>query len=150
METEERRGGQAGSEPAPEQVCFACGSENPHGLHLRVERRDDGWEEARFTPQPWHAGWPGIVHGGLVGTLLDELMGYVAYHEGEPAVTARMSIEYRRPVRVGEPVIVRARRTGARHRLIEAEAEVVDASGRLLASARATLWRLDGGRLPDE
>ncbi|MBX5464992.1 MAG: hypothetical protein IRZ26_05500, partial [Clostridia bacterium] len=47
METEERRGGQAGSEPAPEQVCFACGSENPHGLHLRVERRDDGWEEAR-------------------------------------------------------------------------------------------------------
>ncbi|MDI3298207.1 MAG: PaaI family thioesterase [Bacillota bacterium] len=139
----------ASAPPQPENGCFACGTENPHGLHLRVQRSADGWEEARFTPEPWHAGWPGIVHGGLVCTLMDEVMAYVAYHDGEPAVTARMSIEYRHPVRVGEPVTVRARRVGGRRQLIETEAEIRDASGTLLASARATLWRLEGGRPPE-
>lgn len=128
-----------------EKGCFACGSENPHGLHLEVRRVAGGWEEAHFTPQPWHAGWPGIVHGGLVSTLMDEVMAYVAYHDGERAVTARMSIEYRQPVQVGEPVVVRAHRVGGRHRLVEMEAEIrEERSGRLLASARATFWRLEG------
>jgi len=53
--------------------CFVCGAHNPHGLRLRFRREGDE-VRADFTPQTQHAGFRGIVHGGILSTVLDEAM----------------------------------------------------------------------------
>ncbi|RPH55251.1 MAG: PaaI family thioesterase, partial [Chloroflexi bacterium] len=82
--------------------CFACGLENPSGLHLRF--CDNGKDQvfAQFVLAP-HAGYPGMAHGGIVAAILDEVGGRTMMI-GDPNhffVTARMDLRFRQPVPVG-------------------------------------------------
>ncbi|HEY6572623.1 MAG TPA: PaaI family thioesterase, partial [Candidatus Eisenbacteria bacterium] len=79
--------------------CFCCGRENPIGLKLEFEETPEGRMRTLWTPRKEHQGFKDIVHGGLVGTVLDEVMVRLLYLRGIHAVTAGMETKLLKPVR---------------------------------------------------
>ena len=105
--------------------CFACGSLNEHGLHLELHAAADRcWLET--TLEPRFEGWEGIAHGGIVSTILDEVMAWALVDHDIWGVTARMAVEFRKPVPIGRPIRAEGRVTQARRRIVEAEGVIVD------------------------
>jgi len=118
--------------------CFACGPDNPHGLHLTFRFEGDEYV-CDFVPEHFHQGWAGIVHGGIVATLLDETMTRMLCDAGTPVVTADLHVRLKQPVPLGMPLQVRARIRERRKRVIETEAEVVLSEGAVAATGEAKL-----------
>ncbi len=118
--------------------CFACGATNVRGLglQLHVEQRS-AWTS--FELRRDFQGWDGIAHGGIIATVLDEVMAWSLAGADQWGVTARMALEFRRPVPIGVPLRADGTVTRARRRLIETSARLVAAaSGELLATATGT------------
>ena len=84
-------------------MCFCCGPKNPIGLKLEFETTADGRMRTIWTPRKEHQGFKDIVHGGLVATVLDEVMVRLLYLRGISAVTAGMETKWIEPVRWGAP-----------------------------------------------
>jgi uncharacterized protein (TIGR00369 family) len=116
--------------------CFACGSDNPHGLHLTGFHDEGEYHVVQFTPERQHQGWQDRAHGGIVATLLDEVMTRLLYARGDDAVTAELTVRYHQPLPTGAPVEARARETERRGRLVRVEAEVRTGEGTLIASGQ--------------
>ncbi len=118
--------------------CFACGSLNSHGLNLTLHLGDDHcWTELRLTDS--FEGWQGIAHGGIVCTILDEVMAWSLVQHDVWGVTARMAVEFRRPVRIGQAIRGEGRLVERRRRVLEAAGRVVDVeTGEALATASGT------------
>jgi uncharacterized protein (TIGR00369 family) len=123
-------------------MCFACGEKNPIGLKLKFTW-DGKTARAEFTPNKNHQGWSGIVHGGLLTTLLDEAMGYACIFQGIFCVTAKMQARWRRPAVIGEPLIITASVTKNARKLLEAKAAISLKDGTAVAEATATLFVLN-------
>lgn len=109
---------------SPRNRCFACGPDNPVGLHLHFDLLD-GVVRAEFVPNEWHEGWAGVVHGGVIGTLLDEAMAYALFLGRYKVVTARLEVRYRAPAREGDELCVEARLVRDDRRLADVEARVL-------------------------
>jgi len=122
-----------------DDYCFACGPANPIGLKLRF-RIDAAARaaEATFTPCREHQGYRGVVHGGLLATVLDEAMIKLCWELGIPAVTARFEMDLKKPAMPGEVLRVRGWLEEESRRLIRARAEITDAAGEVVAAARCT------------
>jgi acyl-coenzyme A thioesterase PaaI-like protein len=106
--------------------CFVCGESNSRGLNLRFHT--NGTEvEADYVPAAEHSGFSRTVHGGLLSTVLDEIMVWAcAVGAGKFAYCAELNVRFLKPVQPGQRLQVRARLTGnKRDRLYEAEGEVV-------------------------
>ncbi len=98
------------SEPIPDHgVCFGCGEQNPSGLAVRFYLEEDRSIGASFTPQLAHQGAPGIAHGGVVFSILDEAMGKAVWVAGHRCLTSEVRIQFLRPARLGEELELRAR-----------------------------------------
>ena len=130
-----------------DQVCFACGARNEHGLHLHFSR--DGAIEGggavicRYDPKPEDQGFPGVMHGGILAALLDESMAWAMWAADRAlGVTAKMETRYRRTVGTDGTLVVRGHVVRMRGRRIEVEATVDDAAGERLAEATALFMRL--------
>jgi len=126
-----------------DHFCFACGDQNPDGLRIRFEYPEPGRCRAVVTPECRFQGWKDILHGGIISTLLDEAFahayGGVARGAGEAAVTAEMTVKFKKPVKIGVPVILEGRVLSASGRLIECESTLCDEAGTVLASAAGKL-----------
>ncbi|OUM85745.1 MAG: hypothetical protein BAA01_06315 [Bacillus thermozeamaize] len=118
--------------------CFACDQENPKGLGMRFKRVGEG-VRAEFCPEKWHVGWPGIQHGGLTCTIMDEALGYVVHHLGVVALTGEMHVSFLAPIRVGERVTVEAYPVRKRRRIIDVEAVVRGEDGQIKAKCQAKM-----------
>ncbi len=119
--------------------CFGCGPTQPHGLHL-VARAGEGVEVfAEFTVGGAHQGGPGLAHGGVLVTALDESLGTLNWLLHTASVTARLETDFRRPVPVGSTLFIHARADAVRGRKIYCSAEGrLDApDGPLAVAARA-------------
>lgn len=115
--------------------CFVCGAHNPHGLHLRF-RREGEEVRADFIPQPQHAGFRGIVHGGILATVLDEAMFWAAASTTKRfCLAAELNVRFVTKVSVGQKLTVVARLQVDRGRLWKSEAELGDAAGAVYARA---------------
>lgn len=125
-----------------DQLCFACGRDNPIGLHLSFHQEDHTYVTV-FTADAAHQGYQGIVHGGIIATLLDEIMARYVWSLHGPSATAHLDIRYRRPAPTGQPLHVRGWLTATRRggRAFECAATVCLANGTLLAEATALLLR---------
>lgn len=130
-----------------DQMCFACGRENPVGLKLTFRQEGEAYVTT-FTPPRHFQGYQGIVHGGIVATLLDEVMARLVWLVlAAPAATARLEVRYRRPAPVGVPIEVRGWITEQRgERVFTTAAEARLADGTLLAEATALVMRVPAGR----
>jgi len=124
--------------------CFGCGRLNMHGLQLKLLPDPDGEEVVtRFIPAARTEGYTGMVHGGIVTTVLDEVMAWSLYRHGIWAVTGQLTTRYRKPVILGEPTKARGCVVRDRGRAIEMRGELRrDADGLLLADATATFIRV--------
>ncbi len=117
--------------------CIVCGRENIHGLHLSFHvHNETGIVTADYTPAPHHIGFEGIIHGGVLATILDEAMVWAATWAGKRfCVCGELSVRYRQSVPVGFPLRVEARIDAVRSRLIETTGSIVDASGAVYCTA---------------
>src|SRR5512136_2168683 len=118
------------------RMCFVCGRENPIGFHAEFYIEDDR-VYLDFTPQEQHQGYPGMMHGGLVSTLLDETVGRSAFLKNMWCVTAKMELRYRKPVPLGRPLRVVGWTTRVRGRILEAKGEVRLDDGTVAVEANA-------------
>lgn len=129
------------------QGCFVCGEANPNGLGLTFWQ-DDATVWTEFTPDERHQGYPGIVHGGLIYSILDEVTGRAAYLRASWVVTARAEVRYLQPARLGEPLRFTGRIVRERARALElaGEARRVMDNG-LVATLTGLFVRLPEERL---
>ncbi len=119
-----------------EGFCFGCGKNNPIGMKLNFIK-DGEAISAEFTPDKMHQGWPGLLHGGIVMTLLDEAMSNIAYATGKTTLTARMEVTWRQPVKVAETLVVTAWITRQRKKIIETAGKVTLKDGTIIAESTA-------------
>ncbi len=99
--------------PNPANLCFGCGGANERGMLLTFEQ-DDAAQRIRgnFRLGAEYQGGAGFIHGGIIATVLDEVMGKVCRFRGVHAVTAELSIEYLKPVPVDADLVVEGLRSG--------------------------------------
>jgi uncharacterized protein (TIGR00369 family) len=127
-----------------QSACFVCGQDNPQGLHIRFEREGSGELTANWTPRPECEGFHGIVHGGIVSTVLDEAMSKAAAATGTEALTAEIRVRFRRHVSTGRVFQIRGWIIKRSKRLIETEATLTAPDGTEHAHAWASFLTLPG------
>lgn len=128
------------------QACFGCGLRNDAGLQL-VFRLEGNEVVTEFTPDVRFQGFPGVVHGGILATLLDEALSRTATVEGRWVMTGRLEIRYRRAAPLGHALRVSARTLSSRSRMVHAEGEIrlADEPGAVVAEAKGTFLPLPAG-----
>ena len=111
-------------EVAPHR-CFACGTLNEHGMRLDLHVEPGRcWTELTLEQQ--FQGWDGIAHGGILCTILDEVMAWSLVGEDNWGLTARMNVEFRGPVEVGTRIRAEGWITRTRRRLVDTAGRIVD------------------------
>jgi uncharacterized protein (TIGR00369 family) len=124
-------------EPNPTNVCFGCGGGNARGMQLTFEQDDAARKIiGRFRLGAEYQGAFGIIHGGVIAVVLDEVMGKVCRFRGVRAVTAEMNIEYLKPVWVDTDLVVEGYEKEMSGRNLHLVGEIKDASGQVLARSR--------------
>jgi acyl-coenzyme A thioesterase PaaI-like protein len=106
------------------KMCFICGLENPVGLHLHVYETRPGMVETIYTAPEHFQGYPGVLHGGIVSAMIDEISGR-SQMGSDPAAprfmfTARLQIKYRQNVPIGEPLRIVGKAERSRGKFAEA------------------------------
>jgi uncharacterized protein (TIGR00369 family) len=116
--------------------CFVCGEANAIGLRLRFET-DGQSVRTHFTPKTEHIGFKGVVHGGIIATLLDEIMVWAcAVRTKRFGYCAEMTVRFLKPLQPGEKVTATAElAANKRNKIFEAKADLRNQAGKLLASA---------------
>lgn len=120
--------------------CFACGTLNTHGLRMLLHVEPGrSWSEVTLDRR--FEGWDGIAHGGILCTILDEVMAWALVGTDNWGLTTRLSVEFRKPAEVGRPFLAEGRVTKSRRRLVETAGRLVDrTSGAELAAAVGTYY----------
>lgn len=117
--------------------CFACRPDNQRGLRLVFRQNENGEMTTEWIPEPEMEGYQGIVHGGVVSTVLDEAMAKVVDASGTAALTAELRIRFRQQVPPGSRLYVRGWIESRNKRVINAQAALTDGGGVELAHAWA-------------
>ena len=122
--------------------CFVCGLENPVGLKLRIYQTEPGVIETMFTAPDHFQGYPGVLHGGIVASILDEISGRA--HMSDPFAprfmfTAKIEVKYRKNVPIGMPLKIIGKAGRSRGKMAEGWAGIYDEEGTLLAEATTLL-----------
>lgn len=125
-------------------MCFICGLENPVGLHLHIYETGPGTVETSYTAPDHFQGYPGVLHGGIVAAILDEIAGRA--HMGSDAenprflFTAKLEVKYRRNVPIGTLLKIVGKAGKSRSRSAEAWAGIYHAeTDELLAEGTVLL-----------
>jgi uncharacterized protein (TIGR00369 family) len=126
--------------------CFVCGPKNPVGLKLDFQF-DGKTISTEFVPLREHQGYMNIVHGGIISTLLDEVMVKLAIEMGMPAVTAQMDIRLKKALNTGVKITVSAEITKDSKKIIEAYAKAVTDDGVIVADAKGKLMKITNHKL---
>jgi len=124
--------------------CFICGLENPVGLHLHIYETSPGQVESTYIAPEHFQGYPGVLHGGIVGAIIDEISG--RSHMGSDPLnprfmfTARLEVKYRKNVPTGRPLKIVGKAGKSRAKSAEAWAGIYDAAtDELLAEGNTLL-----------
>src|ERR1700680_5075624 len=119
--------------------CFGCGPMNSEGLRLVFVAGPTGSVVEFEVPERFQSG-AGRAHGGGVARMLDEAVGWAAWHAGHPGVTGRLQVSYRRPLKLGEPIRVVGNVERIRRTLVYANAYIENRDDQSrVADATATL-----------
>lgn len=125
--------------PSHYSRCYGCGPDHPTGLHL-VAIADEGLAlTASFTVTDMHQGAPGLAHGGILSTAIDDALGSLNWLLSSPAVTGRLEMDFRRPVPVGATLHIRAEVLGVKGRKVftRAVGRLNDPEGQIAVTAAA-------------
>ena len=130
-------------------MCFICGMENPVGLHLHIYETEPGVVETTYIAPEHFQGYPGVLHGGIVGAIIDEIAGRA--HMGSDPLnprfmfTAKLEVKYRRNVPTGKKLKIIGRAGRSKSRSAEAWAGIFDAeTNELFAEGNVLLMDVPG------
>lgn len=124
--------------------CFVCGEKNPNGLRLTFEiDKNQQTLKTIFIASPTYQGWDGLVHGGIISTLLDEAMAKLVYELGYQAVTASLEVKFKKPAPILNPLNIFGEITEVNKRLIRAKAHITNEEGTILATGTSTFIHLN-------
>jgi uncharacterized protein (TIGR00369 family) len=120
--------------PNPANKCFGCGGANDRGMKLSfVQDNASKRIVGKFILGAAYQGGGGMTHGGIIATLLDEAMGKVCRFRDVHAVTAELNVQYLKPVKVDEEIVVEGYETDAKGRNLFLAAEIRNGAGEILA-----------------
>ncbi|MEN8223472.1 MAG: PaaI family thioesterase [Acidobacteriota bacterium] len=122
--------------------CFACGKDNPIGLKLDFYI-DGDYTVSNLNFQKNYDGWKGMVHGGILSTVLDEIMVKSANNRGFTCVTAELNVRYKKPCLSGKDYILRGRVIEIRKSVVVTEGGIIDGEGNTIASGSGKLFIID-------
>ena len=134
------------------RMCFICGLENPVGLHLHIYETEPGVVETTYVAPDHFQGYPGVLHGGIVGAILDEISGR-ALMGSDPMkprfmFTAKLEVKYRRNVPIGRRLKIIGRAGKSKSRSAEAWAGIYDAeTDELLAEGNTLLMNVPSDQI---
>jgi uncharacterized protein (TIGR00369 family) len=120
-----------------ENYCFVCSKVNSKGIHLNIKNNDDGMAKAEFTLQREYEGYPGIIHGGIIAAILDEVMGNIEFRKGYITYTVELNIKYLKKCLINEVLMAQGRVREFSHKIIKTEGEIVDPLGNVRVKATA-------------
>lgn len=132
--------------------CFICGLENERGLGMSFYEPGPGEVTAEVIIPEHYQGYPGVVHGGITAAMLDEVLGRAAMADDHNhfRVTAKMEINYRKPVPVGEPLTLHGTLVKQRGQIAFARAELRLPDGSVGAEAEGVLADLKDSSINEE
>jgi len=116
-----------------------CSSANAKGLHLHFDIADNGNVKADFQCDEAFEGYPGVLHGGVISSILDGAMGNCMFARRQAAVTVEMTTRFRHPVVTGQKAVVSARIRRISHPLYLLEAEIIQ-GGKVKATAKGKYY----------
>jgi acyl-coenzyme A thioesterase PaaI-like protein len=131
--------------PTSDNYCFVCGKDNPRGLKIKVRYYEDALaaETELALPREFQ-GWADVIHGGILSTLLDEMMAHAVWRFAGPGLTLSMEVRFHQPLKPGEPIRVRGvlhTPNGSRR---QTEGEIIRiADGARIASAKSRFLLLN-------
>jgi len=132
-------------------MCFICGLENPVGLKLRIYEVEPGVVETSYTAPEYFQGYPGVLHGGIIATIIDEVSGRSMMGPADHPrfmFTAKIEVIYRKNVPTGKPLRIVGKALQDRGRSAEAWAGIYDMeSGKLLAEGKTVLVNVPDDRM---
>ena len=122
--------------------CFICGLENPIGLHLHIYEVEEGVVESQYIAPDHFQGYPGVLHGGIVAAIIDEISGRA--HMGSDPMnprfmfTGKLEVKYRKNVPIGKMLKIIGKAGKSKRNIVEAWAGIYDAdTNELLAEGTA-------------
>jgi acyl-coenzyme A thioesterase PaaI-like protein len=121
--------------------CFVCGVENPHGLHMIFYETGPGEVVCEYVVPEAYEGYPGVVHGGIIASMLDEIASRAAMKgdSSQFCVTARLTIHYRKLVPTGKKIRINSHLQSKRGRVAMITAELRLPDGSIGAEAEAVM-----------
>ncbi|WP_066633370.1 PaaI family thioesterase [Desulfolucanica intricata] len=125
-----------------DSMCFACSTKNKSGLKMKFSHEGDVCRST-FVASREHEGWPGFMHGGLVTTLLDEVMSQWLWGREMAAMTAELNVRFIKPVPVGQPITIEGRMEFIKGRLIVLNGQVVLPDQTVAAKATGKFLRAE-------
>ena len=117
--------------------CFCCGSDNERGLHLSVSYPEKGTAETSLEVPEWFSGWKNMTHGGLLATILDEIMAHACVGMSQTAVTAEITVRYQKPVQTGSRIRAVGKVAEDKGRILVTQGWIYDADGAVAAEGSA-------------
>ncbi|HSF80598.1 MAG TPA: PaaI family thioesterase [Anaerolineales bacterium] len=133
-------------------ACFVCGLANPIGLQIRFYSQGPDEVSAEYSVPENYQGYPGVVHGGIVAAMLDEICARALMAGNHPRFmyTARLEARYRKNVPVGQPLRLVGRALKAKSHTASAHGAIYNADGELLAEAEALLVDLPAEMIAED
>ncbi|MFH1782822.1 MAG: PaaI family thioesterase [Candidatus Omnitrophota bacterium] len=119
-----------------DHYCFGCGSLNDSGLKLKFDLdKEKKIITTEFTPQKIYQGFKNIVHGGIIGLVLDECMVNLLWKLGIPAVSAEFNVRLIKPAHINKKLIFRAYIVSSKKNLLMVDGECLDEKGKPVATS---------------
>jgi acyl-coenzyme A thioesterase PaaI-like protein len=146
---EEKPGAAPGIAPTADNYCFVCGRDNPRGLRIKVKYSlEEMAAETRLALPREYQGWADVIHGGILSTLLDEMMAHAVWRFAGPGVTLSMEVRFQHPLKPDEAILVRGVLAPGNSSRRAAHAEITRESDNLriaTAKSRFLLLEVDEG-----
>lgn len=132
--------------PLADNYCFVCGRDNPRGLKIQVQYfPEEMAAETELALPREYQGWAEVIHGGILSTLLDEMMAHAVWRFAGPGLTLSMEVRFHHPLKPDEAIRVRGVVFSSNGRRRTAEAEIIRKSdNRRIASGKSRFLLLEG------
>jgi uncharacterized protein (TIGR00369 family) len=123
--------------------CFICGQDNPIGLKITFEMKN-GKATGEYITSRDFEGYKDVLHGGIISSLLDEVMAYAVFSQGLVAVTTQMEVKFRKAAKIGEKLSLEGNIVNDRGRLILTEGKIWNQEGDIVATGKGKFFKAEG------
>ena len=123
--------------------CFACGTQNPQGLKLDFiydKKNDQAYAKTEFNQH--HQGWKNVLHGGIISTVLDEVMIKAAHFKGHACATIELSVRFKHPTLINGEYTIRGKVVDIRQKIVYGEASLTNQQNIVTAKAKGKFFLL--------